>query len=67
MRLRGKGVPRLRGAGRGDLHAIITVVVPSKLSKRERELLRELESVSGPATLPKGSPTIVDRLRDLFD
>ena len=67
MRLRGKGVPRLRGAGRGDLHAIITVVVPSKLSKRERELLRELESVSGPATLPKGTPTIVDRLRDLFD
>jgi molecular chaperone DnaJ len=67
IRLRGKGVPRLRGAGRGDLHAIVTVVVPNKLSKRERELLRELDSVSGPATLPKEGLTIVDRLRDLFD
>lgn len=67
IRLRARGVPRLRGAGRGDLHAIVTVVVPSKLSKRERELLRELDSVSGPAVLPKGSPTIVDRIRNLFD
>src|SRR5438034_306016 len=31
------------------------------------ELLRELDTVSGPATLPKGGPTLVDRLRDLFD
>ncbi len=36
IRLKGKGVPRLRGAGRGDLHVIVNVVVPSKLSKRER-------------------------------
>ncbi|HLY35201.1 MAG TPA: molecular chaperone DnaJ [Candidatus Limnocylindria bacterium] len=67
IRLRGKGVPRLRGAGRGDLHAIVTVVVPTKLSRRERELLRELGEVGGPAVPPKGSPTIVDRIRDLFD
>ncbi len=65
--LKGKGVPRLRGAGRGDLHAIITVVVPAKLSKRERELIRQLDEVTGPAVLPKGSPGIVDRLRTLFD
>jgi molecular chaperone DnaJ len=65
--LKGKGVPRLRGAGRGDLHAIITVVVPAKLSKRERELIRQLDGVTGPAVLPKGSPSIVDRLRTLFD
>jgi molecular chaperone DnaJ len=65
--VRGKGVPRLRGAGRGDLHAIITVVVPAKLSKRERELVRQLDEVTGPAVLPKGSPSIVDRLRTLFD
>jgi molecular chaperone DnaJ len=67
IRLRGKGVPRLRGAGRGDLHAIVNVVVPQKLSKRERELLRELDGISGPAVLPKGAPSIVDRIRDLFD
>ena len=66
IRLRGRGVPRLRGAGRGDLHVIVTVVVPHKPSKRERELLEELGEVGGPAVLPKGGPGLVDRLRNLF-
>lgn len=66
IRLRGRGVPRLRGAGRGDLHVIVTVVVPHKPSRQERDLLKQLGEVSGPAVLPKGGPTLVDRLRDLF-
>ncbi len=67
IRLRGLGVPRLRGAGRGDLHVIVNVVVPAKLSKRERELLRELGEVSQAAVVPKGGTSVFDRLRDLFD
>ncbi|HYI67048.1 MAG TPA: molecular chaperone DnaJ [Candidatus Limnocylindrales bacterium] len=67
IRLRGLGVPRLRGAGRGDLHVIVNVVVPAKLGKRERELLRELDEVSQPAVVPKGGTSVFDRLRDLFD
>jgi molecular chaperone DnaJ len=66
IRLRGQGMPRLRGAGRGDLHVLVTVVVPSRLSKRERELLTELGEASSPAVLPKSGPTLGDRLRDLF-
>jgi molecular chaperone DnaJ len=66
IRLRGRGVPRLRGVGRGDLHVIVTVVVPPKPSKAERELLQQLGEVSGPAVLPKGGPSLIDRLRDLF-
>ena len=41
-------------------------MVPAKLTKRERELLRELGDVSGPAVLPKSGPSLGDRLRDLF-
>src|SRR5688572_17394894 len=67
IRLRGLGVPRLRGAGRGDLHVIVNVVVPGKLGKRERELLRELDEVSQPAVVPRGGASVFDRLRDLFD
>ena len=67
LRLRGRGVPRLRGVGRGDLHVIVTVVVPPKPSKRERELLKELGEVSSPPVLPKGGPSLVGRLRDLFN
>jgi molecular chaperone DnaJ len=66
IRLRGRGVPRLRGAGRGDLHVIVTVVVPQKPSKAERDLLKQLGEVSAPAVLPKGGPGLIDRLRDLF-
>jgi molecular chaperone DnaJ len=40
IKLRGKGVPHLRRAGqRGDLHVMIDVVVPTKLSKKAKELL----------------------------
>ncbi len=65
IRLRGKGVPHLRGAGRGDLHVVVNVVIPGKLTKRERELLRELNEISAPAVLPKG-PSVFERIRDLF-
>jgi molecular chaperone DnaJ len=67
LRLKGRGVPRLRGSGRGDLHVIVTVVVPEKPSKTERDLLKQLNEVSGPAVLPKGSGAgLFDRLRDIF-
>jgi molecular chaperone DnaJ len=40
IRLRGKGVPHLRRTGvRGDLHVLVDVVVPRKLTKKQRELL----------------------------
>jgi molecular chaperone DnaJ len=45
LRVRGKGAPRLKGSGRGDLIARVRIVVPKKLSKRERELLEELKKV----------------------
>jgi molecular chaperone DnaJ len=66
IRLRGRGMPRLRGSGRGDLHVIVTVVVPAKLSKREKDLLHQLNEASAPATLPRSGPSLGDRLRDLF-
>src|SRR4029450_1851537 len=48
IRLRGKGVPHLRRAGvRGDLHVIVDVAVPTKLSKAEREALQAYARASG--------------------
>lgn len=40
--LRGKGLPRLRRSGSGDLVVHLKVVVPKKLSAKQRELLEEL-------------------------
>jgi curved DNA-binding protein len=42
LRLRGKGMPRLKGEGAGDLIVKLKVVVPTELSERERNLLEEL-------------------------
>lgn len=43
IRLRGKGVPSVRGGGRGDQYVKIQLFVPTHLSKRQKELLEELE------------------------
>lgn len=41
--VRGQGMPRLDRSGRGDLHVIVDVQVPMKLSKRAKKLIQELE------------------------
>src|SRR5690606_18300517 len=42
FRLRGRGVPRLRGGGRGDHLVRVDIHVPERLDARQRELLEEL-------------------------
>ncbi len=62
LRLRGRGVPHLRRPGtRGDLHVMIHVTVPTRLSKKQRQLLEEFAAESGEAVLPGG---IFDRVKD---
>jgi molecular chaperone DnaJ len=46
FRLRAKGVPALRGGGRGDQYVTVEVVVPRDLNARAQELLRELARVA---------------------
>lgn len=43
--VRGYGVPRLRGAGRGDLHVQVIVETPSRLNEEQRELLTQLAAL----------------------
>lgn len=41
FRLKGKGVPNLKGYGRGDLYFTVDIQVPTKLTEKQKELLRE--------------------------
>src|SRR5215208_4817573 len=45
LRVRGRGAPKLRGSGKGDVLARLRIEVPSRPSKKERELLEELRKV----------------------
>ena len=46
LRIRGRGAPKLKGSGKGDVLARVRIVVPSKPTKKERELLTELGKVT---------------------
>ncbi len=47
LRIKGRGAPRLQGSGKGDVLARIRIQVPKRVNKRERELLEELQKVTG--------------------
>jgi len=62
IRLRGKGAPHLRRAGaRGDLHVLVEVVVPTRLSKKARELLAAYAEEAG-ESVASGTPGIREKL-----
>lgn len=43
IRLQGKGAPRLRGRGRGDQYVRIQIEIPEKPTKKQKELIKELQ------------------------
>jgi molecular chaperone DnaJ len=63
IRLRGRGVPHLRRPGvRGDLHVMVDVRVPSRLTRRQRELLESLSAEFGEEPAPRSG--ILDKVKD---
>jgi molecular chaperone DnaJ len=71
IQLKGKGVPKLRRdgstAGRGDQLVVITVEIPSKLSKEQRRLFEELSKTLGHEVTPqKVGRGFLDRVADFF-
>jgi molecular chaperone DnaJ len=56
-------MPSVRGSSRGDLLATVHVVVPQKLSRRERELLEEFAEVGGDQIDDR---TFFERVKDAF-
>ncbi len=65
VRVRGMGMPRLRRSGRGDLIAHVDVVVPRKLTDRQRKLFEELSAeLDGEDAATHHHKTPWQRLRD---
>jgi molecular chaperone DnaJ len=67
MRLRGRGLPALRGRGRGDLHLVLNVMIPSHLTDEQRDLLRRFEeSANGDTYTSTHDYGLFDRIRQAF-
>ena len=65
MRLKGKGVPRLRRNGRGDQLVILSVDIPRNLTKEQRELFEQLAGTMGTEALPQ-ERSLLDALKDML-
>ncbi|HVX92139.1 MAG TPA: molecular chaperone DnaJ [Xanthobacteraceae bacterium] len=66
FRLQGKGMPVLRSKQTGDMYVQVVVETPQKLTKRQRELLMEFESLSSKDTHPE-SAGFFGKVKDFFD
>jgi len=67
LRLRGRGMPRLRGSGRGDQVVRVLIWTPTDLSREERELLEQLRKVeSQPPEPDTGEPGFWERVKRAF-
>jgi molecular chaperone DnaJ len=66
LRVRGQGVPHLGGKGRGDLHVLVRVVVPHRLSAEQRKLMEQLAKTLPAAEIREKDRTLFDRMKDIL-
>lgn len=63
--LRGKGIPHVRGGGRGDMLVRVYVQIPTNLTAEQKRLFRELAATFG--THPNGEDrNIFEKIKDVF-
>jgi molecular chaperone DnaJ len=65
FRLKGKGVPDVRGYGQGDALVRVVIETPKKLSAKQRELLEEFARISGEEVHPI-SKGFFDKVKEMF-
>ncbi len=66
FRLKGKGVPSLRGQGRGDQHVKIIIEIPGNLNKTQREKLKEFSESLNADVYPRLN-SFLDKVKQLFN
>jgi molecular chaperone DnaJ len=65
FRIRNEGVPHLNESGRGDLVVEVMVQTPKKLSRTQRELVRQLADSMAVENKP-ASRNMLNKMKDLF-
>jgi molecular chaperone DnaJ len=69
FRLKGQGVPDIQSGIKGDMHVKVFVVVPKKLTDRQKELLEELAKIEGIPNIEEHTQnrSFFDKVREFFD
>jgi len=65
FRLRAKGIPHIKGYGRGDILVRVEVVIPKSLNEKQRELLVKFAKISGEDVKPT-SKGLFRKMKDAF-
>ena len=65
LRMRGKGIPHLRGTGRGDQHVRVKVLTPQKLTSKQKDALQAFGDLCGESVNPE-QKTFKDTLKSFF-
>lgn len=65
FRIKNKGIASVRTGRRGDVQVILTVETPTKLTKRQKELLEEFASISGEESTPL-KKNFFDKVKEIF-
>lgn len=66
FRLRGKGSPNVRGYGQGDQRVKVRVVTPTKLSKEQKDILREFNQTEDNAPISEEEDSLFKRFKKAF-
>ena len=64
IKIKGKGIPKLRGGGRGDLYAKLNVEIPKKLTETQRELLKKLAEEFGEEVVSDNKKSFINKVKD---
>jgi molecular chaperone DnaJ len=65
FRMKGKGVKDVQGYQQGDQHVRVTVETPTRLTSRQKELLKEFATLGGEDVNPL-SKGFFDKMKELF-
>ena len=67
FRLRGKGMPALRGSGQGDMYIEVMVETPVNLNKRQKDLLKQFDQVGGSRSTSPQSEGFFAKVKDIWE
>lgn len=65
FKLKGKGIPRIGGRGRGDQFVRMTIEVPKNLTQKQKEILQQFDNVAEEKNYQKRK-NFIDKIKDMF-